>query len=77
MEIWLDYVAVLDLRGLERGASMTVPAGLTAAGLLAHLGLPERHRASVTVFVNDVRVAPSHRLAPGDRIFLSIPFGGG
>ncbi len=77
MEIVLDYVAVLDLPGQVRGALVHVPEGLTAAGLLAHLGLPERHRPSVTVFVNDQRVAPSHRLAAGDRIFLSIPFGGG
>jgi sulfur carrier protein ThiS len=77
MEIVLDYVAVLDLPGTVRGATVDVPEGVTAAGLVAHLGVSERHRASVTVFVNDRRVAPSHPLNAGDRIFLSIPFGGG
>ncbi|MFH1330866.1 MAG: MoaD/ThiS family protein [Actinomycetota bacterium] len=52
-----------------------VPAGTTAGGLLAELGIPDARTVITTR--NGWGIAPNEMIAEGDRILVSPPFSGG
>ncbi len=77
MNIHLEYVAMLALPKVRSGESVDLPAGSTVTDLLNRLQLSSAHQRIVAVFVQDQRVHASRPLKDGDRIFLSLPIGGG
>jgi len=77
MKIHLEYVAMLNVKGPASGSQFEVAVDATVLDLLNKLGILPHHQRSVSVFVNDSKVAHTRVLAEGDRVFLSIPISGG
>jgi sulfur carrier protein ThiS len=77
ISILLEFSGVLDVRGAQNGASVEIPEGATVAGLLHHLKVRPNHHRHVVPFVNGARKRLTHRLEAGDRVFLTVPIGGG
>jgi len=77
MKIRLEYMAMVQLNGPASGSLCEVSENSTAGALLHALAILPRHHPVVTVFVNDIKVSHTRILAEGDRVFLSIPMGGG
>ncbi|GEM_PF-443599 len=77
MKIHVEFAAVLDLKGVTNGAELDVPHGTTPADLLTTFHVRPEHQKYVTPFVNGTRMKLSHPLKEGDRLFLSLPVGGG
>lgn len=77
MNIQLEFVAMLDVKGARSGSTIDVPDGATVGALLEMLRIAPAHRSSVTPFVNDRRATLTTRLAEGDRVFLALPISGG
>ncbi len=77
MKIRLEYMAMVQLNGPASGSLCEVAENSTAGALLHALAILPRYHPVVTVFVNDIKVSHTRILAEGDRVFLSIPMGGG
>ena len=77
MKIWLEYMAMMQVEAPANGQAKEVAEGTTAGALLHDLGIPPKYHPVVSVFVNDTKVVSFRVLAEGDRVFLSIPLGGG
>ncbi|MBW7908220.1 MAG: MoaD/ThiS family protein [Kiritimatiellae bacterium] len=77
MDIVLEYVAMLKVNGPATGSTIQVAEGTSLADLLEQLGIPERHRGVISPFVNNASASRSYTLREGDRVFLSMPIGGG
>jgi sulfur carrier protein ThiS len=77
MKIWLEYMAMIQVVGPASGQVREVAEGTTAGALLFDVGIPPKYHPVVSVFINDTKVVSSRMLAEGDRVFLSIPLGGG
>jgi hypothetical protein len=77
MKICVEFTALLDLEGVTNGAELDVPHGTTPADLLTRFHVRPEHQKFVTPFVNGARMKSSHPLKENDRLFLSLPVGGG
>lgn len=77
MKIHLEYVAMLHVPGVRNGAPLELPEGATTDTLLAQLNVKPEHRKVVTPFVNGRRATAGAALKNGDKVFLSLPIGGG
>jgi hypothetical protein len=77
MKIRVEFTAVLDLKGVINGAELDLPHATTPGDLLTKFHVRPEHQKYVTPFVNGTRMKLSHPLKDGDRLFLSLPVGGG
>lgn len=77
MKIHLEFAAVLDVKGAKSGQELDLPAGSTVADLLNRLAVRHEHQKYVVPFVNGEQKRPSAELRENDRVFLSVPIGGG
>ena len=77
MKIRLEFPAVLDLKGMVSGQVVRLAAGSTVGDLLNHLKVEREHQKYVIPFVNGEKKRSSSKLRESDRVFLSLPIGGG
>lgn len=77
MKIYLEFVAMLHVKDQISGSIFVAPDGSTVTDLLNKLEISPDHQRVVTAFINDAKVAHSHKLKDGDKVFLSIPISGG
>jgi hypothetical protein len=77
VRIHIEFSALLDLKGVTHGAKLELPDGTTPADLLTRFKVRTEHHQYVLPFVNGRRTKLSTRLRDKDRLFLSLPVGGG
>ncbi|MFH0954232.1 MAG: MoaD/ThiS family protein [Verrucomicrobiota bacterium] len=77
MRIHLEFAAVMDLKGAASGQALELAGGSTIADLMNHLKVKPQHQKFVVPFVNGEKKRPSAPLHENDRVFLSLPIGGG
>ncbi len=77
MKIHLEYVAMLKVHGPASGGVVDLPPGCTVADLLVQLGISSVHQRAIVAFIDNVRVPHTRILADLDRVYLSLPMGGG
>ena len=77
MKIHIEYAALLELQGAANGAALEVPEGSTPADLLTQFKVRPEHQKFVIPFVNNEKKKLSAKLKDNDRLFLSLPVGGG
>lgn len=77
MKIVIEYVAMLRVNGPASGSMMDVSSGSTISDLLDQLGISSDHQHVIIPFINLAKASRSKVLSAGDRVFLSMPVGGG
>lgn len=77
MIVHLEYTAVLAIREPASGSALDIPDNSSVRDLLTRLAIPADHQKYVVTFINQRQARPADRLRGGDRVFLSLPVGGG
>lgn len=77
MKIQIEFSALLNVTEIRSGEWVEVPDGFAASALLARLRVQPEHQQFVVPFVNKEKVSLRHVLRDQDRVFLSLPVGGG
>jgi sulfur carrier protein ThiS len=77
LKIHVEFAALLKVSGLRSGEWMEVPEGFTVSALLSRLDVQPEHQKFVVPFINKEKVKLHHALRDQDRVFLSLPVGGG
>lgn len=77
MNVHLEFVAMLHLKGARSGQTVALPEGATLATLLEQLAVAPPHRKAITLFVNEQRATATTKLKDGDKVFLALPISGG
>lgn len=77
MKVQVEFTAVLHVPLVTSGSWVTLSEAATVTDLLHQIGVAPRHMKYVSAAVNGRHVKHAHRLCEGDRVFLSLPMGGG
>ena len=78
LRLFGDLKRYLPAGAAGRQATVEVPDGLDALGLILHLGVPyDAEEGAVVVAINDTQVEHSARLTEGDVVSMFAPLAGG
>ncbi len=77
MKITIEFTAVLDVKHVASGSTVELAQGATVKDLLHLLKVKENHQRYVVPFVNGEQKKLTAKLQDGDKVFLSLPVGGG
>ena len=77
MKVFIEYTAVLAVKGAASGSALEIPDGTDVTGLLSRLSVKREHQKYVVAFINGEKKRLSEKLKDGDKVMLSVPVGGG
>lgn len=77
MKIELEFTAVLNVKDVRSGSPLEIEDGTTVAGLLNRLQIDIAYHKFIIPFVNGQKAKTGDTLQNNDKVFLSLPVGGG
>mgnify|MGYP003603833817 CR=1 FL=1 len=77
MKIELEFAAVLNVKDVRSGSSLEIDEGTTVTDLLNRLQIDIAYHKFVIPFVNGRKTKTGDTLQNNDKVFLSLPVGGG
>ena len=77
MKIELEFAAVLNVKDVRSGSVLEIEPGTTVTDLLNRLQIDVAYHKFVIPFVNGRKAKTGEALKDKDKVFLSLPVGGG
>ena len=77
MKIELEFAAVLNVKDVQSGSALEIEDGTTVTGLLNRLQIDVAYHKFIIPFVNGRKAKTGDTLRNSDKVFLSLPVGGG
>ena len=77
MKIELEFAAVLNVKDVRSGSVLEIEPGTTVTDLLTRLQIDVAYHKFVIPFVNGRKAKTGEAFKDNDKVFLSLPVGGG
>ena len=77
MKIELEFAAVLNVKDVRSGSVLEIEPGTTVTDLLNRLQIDVAYHKFVIPFVNGRKAKTGEAFKDNDKVFLSLPVGGG